>query len=89
MSAKLSYHRWVKTTLNFVLYILVDKDSELGYPYVGMSEDTKHLIFIADDHIGIDDYHEVDERALVIKSYMPTSRHFTFDFFDFHQLVSS
>lgn len=77
----------MRPILNFVLYILVDKDSELGYPYVGVSEDTKHLIFIGNDLIAIDNYHEADERRLIIKSYVRTSRYFTFDFFYFHHVV--
>ncbi len=77
--------------LIFRLYMLIDKDSELGYPYVAMSDDTKHVLFIDEDCIAFEDYAEdcvdVDDKALVAESYVLTSRYFTFDFYHFHSLV--
>ncbi len=69
----------------FRLYILIDKDSEVGYPYVAVSEETKHVIFIGEDWIALDDYHAVDDRHLIFESYMATSRTVTFDFSGFYQ----
>lgn len=69
----------------FRLYILIDKDSEVGYPYVAVSEETKHVIFIGEDWIALDEYHEIDDRPLIFESYMATSRTVRFDFLGFYQ----
>lgn len=70
--------------ISFQLYLLVNKDSPVPYPYAATSQHTKRLMFISENDIVIID----PEDALFFETdYLSTSRSFEFDMENLDMLV--
>jgi len=74
----------------FQIYRLINKDSVIGCPFLGISIDTNRVIEISEDHISIDTIHEHDkgsfEADYVCSS---TEEYFYFDLAFLDDLVES
>ena len=72
--------------IEFQLYLLVNKDSPVPYPYAATSSYTKRLMFISEHDILVID----PEDALFFETdYLSTSRTFEFDMENLDRLVKN
>ena len=75
--------------IKFQIYALTNKDSVLGYPYVGVSTETKRVIDISpQEHISIGTIHRNDKTTFD-HDYALTEQYFNFDLHFLDDLIES
>lgn len=62
--------------ISFQLYMLINKDSPIRYPYVAISKETSRIIFISEEQANILDPSEI---LFFETDYLPLSRFILFD----------
>ena len=63
-------------SIHFQLYLLINPDAPVRYPYVAISKETERVIFISQEQVNILDPAEI---LFFETDYIPLSRSFEFD----------